>query len=231
MTSLPIKQFYNRIKFPGLYDMQGLAYHMPTIRNPYLNIIDLHITGKQNVLDIGCGSGVISNLFGMRHPNNKITAIDFADSIEYAEHFADLHGINNIHYTKQDFLNFNTTETFDCIICQGVLHHIPETQQAVDKIMQLLSPGGTLILGVYHPIGKMLKTVINLDYATQVLYQDQECNPFELSFTKKAVTKLVKPLVLKDQWPKNIIGHAITHPLAFSQSGGIVAYVFQKSVL
>jgi SAM-dependent methyltransferase len=231
MNNSPIKDFYDQNCFPGLYTIQDLKYHIPVIKNSYLNIINTSVANKTNILDVGCGSGLISNLFGTLYPECKFTSVDFADSIDYAKSFANIHGIKNIEYIKKDFLKFDTTKQFDCIICQGVLHHIPNWQLAIDKIKELLRPGGVLVLGIYHPLGKILKNLIKLDYATQVLYQDQECNPFELSFSKKAAKQMFLTFSLINQWPSNIIGHAMLQPLRFSRSGGLVVYVFQKNVL
>jgi len=231
MNDIAIKNFYDQIQFPGHYSMQELEYHIPDIKNPFLQIIDRYIGNKKNILDIGCGTGLISNLFAMRYPHSQFVSIDFADSIEYATDFSKIYNINNIDYVKNNFLKFDTDVKFDCIVCQGVLHHIPEIQTAIDNIDRLLSPDGILILGVYHPIGKLLKNIIRLDYKNWVLYQDQECNPFEQSFTKNAIKQMFSNFDLLDQWPTNIVGHAVKNPLRFSQSGGLVVYIFQKTVL
>jgi len=229
MNNTTIKEFYNHVQFPGPYDMQGLAYHMPYIRNPYLSLIDKCMTGTQSVLDVGCGSGLISNLFGMRYPDSKFVSVDFSNGIDYAKAFANENNITNIKYKKQDFLTFKSKKQFDVIICQGVLHHIPDTDLAIENIIKLLKPGGLLVLGVYHPLGKLLKTMVNLNYKNRVLYEDQELNPFELAFTKAKVVQQFSLLDQIDQWPKNIIGHAAKHPISFSRSGGLVGYVFTKT--
>ena len=75
MKNLTVKQFYDQIQFPGVYTMQELAYHIPNIRNSYLSTIDKHIVNRQNILDIGCGTGLISNLFAMRYNSKKFVAV------------------------------------------------------------------------------------------------------------------------------------------------------------
>ena len=42
------------------------------------------------------------------------------------------------------------SDFFDCICSMGVLHHIPDTEQAVDEIYRCLKPGGLLIVMMYH---------------------------------------------------------------------------------
>jgi hypothetical protein len=53
-----------------------------------------------------------------------------------------------------------------------------------------IRPGGKLILGVYHPWGKLVKKLFNINYKNNILYQDQECHPYETAFTISQVKKL-----------------------------------------
>ena len=41
-------------------------------------------------------------------------------------------------------------DTFDCVCSMGVLHHVPDTQKALDEIYRVLKPGGRLIVMFYH---------------------------------------------------------------------------------
>ena len=72
---LAVQNFYNRINFPGQYQIDQLK----DISNQYLLCIDQALHNGQTVLDVGCGTGLVSNLFGIRYPDSTFTAIDFAD--------------------------------------------------------------------------------------------------------------------------------------------------------
>jgi ubiquinone/menaquinone biosynthesis C-methylase UbiE len=41
-------------------------------------------------------------------------------------------------------------EAFDLVYSHGVLHHVRDTQQAVDEFYRVLRPGGTALVMVYH---------------------------------------------------------------------------------
>lgn len=225
----PIQQFYNQNSFPGFYNMDELLYHVPKIKNPYLKIIDSTIQKNYTVLDIGCGTGYITNLLSLRHPDINLTGIDFSNGIDHAIEFAKKHYLNNVHFIKKDFLDFETDQRFDVVLAQGVLHHIPNFELAFEKAKSLVNPGGKLVVGLYHPWGKILKKYINLDYKSSVLEIDQEHNPYEMSYTLKSLNDegivFVKSF---PRWPKI---YACFNFVKYSLNGGLVTYVFEKKTI
>jgi 2-polyprenyl-3-methyl-5-hydroxy-6-metoxy-1,4-benzoquinol methylase len=178
-------------------------------------------------LDVGCGTGLVSNIFADKYKCN-ITAVDFSDSIDYARKFAKDNRVKNVQWVKEDFLKFETKKQYDVIICCGVLHHIPEYEQALDKMKSLLKPNGRLVLAVYNKYGKILKRLVNINYNSDILYQDQENNPFELSFTHAQVLTMCDDLVFHSVNPS--IANRLVNLLAWfnSSNGGLALYVFSK---
>ena len=230
MNSKQIKSFYSQLHFPGRYTGDDLKfYEEQGINNIYLKEIDKVLVDGMDVLDVGCGTGLVSNLFAIHRPNCQFTSIDFSDSIDYASKFAKENSINNINWVKKDFLDFKTTKRYDLIICCGVLHHIPEYEQALDKMKKFLKPGGKLILAVYNKYGKLLKRVFNIKYHNDVLYKDQELNPFELSFTHNQVLKMCGDLKFELVAPSYSNRLVNFSALFNSVNGGLALYVFTKS--
>ncbi len=229
MNTEDIKAFYSQIHFPGRYTGEDLKfYEEQGINNVYLKEIDRFLVDGMSVLDVGCGTGLVSNLFALHRPNCQITAVDFSDSIDYASTFAQENGITNVKWVKKDFLNFKTTKQYDMIICCGVLHHIPEYEQALAKMKGLLKPGGKLMLAVYNKYGKLLKHVCNIKYHNDVLYKDQELNPFELSFTHRQVMAMCKDLTFELVTP-SYNNHLVNLSALFnSVNGGLALYVLTK---
>jgi SAM-dependent methyltransferase len=86
---------------------------------------------------------------------------------------------------KEDFFKFVPTHQYDCIICNGVLHHMPKYKDAIDKIKTMIAPSGRLILGVYNYYGKSIKKIFPITYRSELLRTDQEDVPYEINFTNK----------------------------------------------
>ena len=222
-----IQEFYSRNPFPGPYTWaQLMSYDYPP-DNRYLKIIDRYLHDHQTVLDVGCGTGLISNLFATRYLS-KFVGVDFSDGVDYAQTFAKNNRIDNVEFIKQDFFNYKSDELFDTIICQSFITHVPDYVDAISKMTTMLKPGGTLIIGVYNNYGKILKKLINIDYKNSRLAQDQEQNPFEISFSHDKMISLFQGYTLQQIMPS--IGNRCVPLLALMNSvnGGLTVYVFKK---
>jgi 2-polyprenyl-3-methyl-5-hydroxy-6-metoxy-1,4-benzoquinol methylase len=222
IEKLSVQNFYNDLRFPGIYQADNLK----TLNNPYLLTIDCALDNGQSVLDVGCGTGLITNLFAARYPDSQFTAIDFANSIDFAKNFAKTNNINNVEFVKQDFDNLSTQHQYDVVICQGVLHHMPNFADAAKKLAQLTRK--TLIVGLYHPWGKLAKKWAHINYGNDILYQDQEHHPYEISFTAAQVINMFADLELMYSYPShiNIVSHF--EALFNYKNGGLTTYVFNK---
>lgn len=223
-----VKQFYDDNPFPGFYSAKSLEIYNAGIVNPYIKFIDGYVSKSNSILDLGCGTGLICNFLASKHPYKNFIGLDFSSAVDYAKHYAEVNNLQNINFIKDDILSYQTSRKYDLIICQGVLHHIPNIELAIEKIHSLLSNQGVLVLGLYHPIGKQLKKLVSLNYKSNVLYKDQELHPYEECYTFKQTLDLNKNLSFIDAWPKNPYLHFIFNPLKFSRSGGLVIYSFSK---
>ena len=182
-VELQIREFYSKIKFPGTYSLDDIKFYDEGIYNPYLKILNDLTNGSKSVLDIGCGTGFITNVLARQNPKTIFTSIDFSDSIDYAREFTKKNRTKNIIYYKQDFLEWKSVHNYDLIICNGVLHHIPKYEEAIKKIKLLTA--NKLSIGVYNPYGKLAKKFFPIKYRTKVLHLDQEECPFEITFSDK----------------------------------------------
>jgi 2-polyprenyl-3-methyl-5-hydroxy-6-metoxy-1,4-benzoquinol methylase len=224
-----VKKFYNSIKFPGEYTKQQLSNPRTIHDNLYLRFINKYIKENQTIVDIGCGTGLITNILAENH-NCYFTALDFSDSIEVGKSYSEKHRLRNINWIKDNILTYKFQHQFDVVICQGVLHHIPAHIEALEKIKSLVRPDGVLLLGVYNPIGKFLKKIVKIKYNSDILYQDQEHNPYETSFQAGTVIDLCAPLEFLEAAPGGTNKYACNVLSLFnSRNGGLTLYAFRNT--
>ena len=114
----------------------------------YLNIIEKtrkHLKAGDMVLDYGCGTGLISNEIAGNV--KKVHALDISSKmIEIAKNKAIAHNIQNIDYAYTTLFDKKyKTGTFDVILAFYILHLLEDSQQVIQRIHDLLKPGGLII--------------------------------------------------------------------------------------
>ena len=116
--------------------------------NQYFDIVSKSILNKNNtVLDIGCGSGRWTKFIA-----NKVKLVEAVDPSEavFSANYLNKNE-KNVRVTQASVSNipFNDN-TFDFVICLGVLHHIPNTQQALIDVVKKIKNGGSILLYLYY---------------------------------------------------------------------------------
>lgn len=107
-----------------------------------LKIVSRHSSGKK-ILDIGCGSGELMNIFNENNwqtmgvePNERVR--NYAIK-EYGLKIVDEKEIEKI----QD-------RSFDVISLWHVLEHVPELQKRMNELKRIIKANGTLFIAVPH---------------------------------------------------------------------------------
>jgi ubiquinone/menaquinone biosynthesis C-methylase UbiE len=114
----------------------------------YFDILNETIINKNTYgIDIGCGTGrwskYLASKIGFMELVDPSNAILVADKL--------LGNIDNVRLTKTgaDQIPF-ADETFDFAMSVGVLHHIPDTQQAMKDCVRKVKRGGYFYCYLYH---------------------------------------------------------------------------------
>jgi ubiquinone/menaquinone biosynthesis C-methylase UbiE len=118
------------------------------IGDEYFDLVtDEMLNKKSRVLDLGCGTGRWSRYVADRVA--QVEAIDPGASIFAASRL--LKDKKNVRVTQasSDLIPF-ADESFDFVMCLGVLHHIPNTQQALNDLICKLKQGGFALLYFYY---------------------------------------------------------------------------------
>ena len=116
----------------------------------YFDVVeDGMVTPDSLVLDVGCGSGRWTKFLAPRA--GFIEAVDPSDAVLTAQRF--LGDLDNVRLTQAgvDELPF-ADDSFDFVFSLGVLHHIPDTAQAMRRCVAKLKPGGHFLVYLYYDL-------------------------------------------------------------------------------
>ncbi len=111
-----------------------------------LSIIPINKGDK--VLDLACGTGIISELLFER-TKCTVRAIDLSDKmIEIAKK---THDVNNIKFECINFYDYIGDE-FDAIVCFNAFPHFLDVEKFVEKAQKLIKKDGILV--IMHNMGR-----------------------------------------------------------------------------
>lgn len=118
------------------------------IAKEYFDLLNDKIVNKNTyAIDIGCGTGRWTKY--LTEKVGFVEAIDPSNAIIAADKL--LGKIENVRLSKAstETIPFND-ETFDFAMSVGVLHHIPDTQQAMKDCVKKVKKGGYFYCYLYH---------------------------------------------------------------------------------
>ncbi len=113
--------------------------------------VDLNWFKGKSCLDAGCGGGRFLVALS-RLGAGKVTGIDISDdAIAAANNRLETRGFSGIaHAEKGSVLSLPFADnTFDYVVCSGVIHHTPDPQRAYQELVRVVKPGGRIFLSVY----------------------------------------------------------------------------------
>ena len=95
------------------------------IYNLYKRLCKIGISSNTNILEIGCGIGVLTYLLSRKIKKGRIEAMDISQkSIQYAKSYLRQ---SNLYFSSSDILKFEPEfDNFDKILLFDVIEHIPE---------------------------------------------------------------------------------------------------------
>lgn len=102
---------------------------------------------KSNVLDIGCGSGYLTNLLAEKCEN--VVGIDASScSIDIAQ---ELYQKDNLMFRAVSLEEYLPSCSFDTCIANMVLMTDPKAEESIRIVYNLLKPGGHFLFTITHP--------------------------------------------------------------------------------
>ena len=128
------------------------------------------LAGK-NVLDVGCGGGILSD--SMARKGARVTGIDLSSK---ALRVAQLHaleaGTANVDYLEisAEAIALERPGEFDVVTCMEMLEHVPDPSSVVRACSTLVKPGGWVFFSTLNRNPKsFLFAILGAEYMLQLL--------------------------------------------------------------
>ena len=127
---IPLQHLLGEVSFHGrdfICDGRGLIPRPET--EELVEMILKQITGENlQILDVGCGSGVIGLSLAAEKPSSHVTLVDVSeDALGLTRENAKKLGVSNVDILRSDLLN-QVTGSFDLIVAN--LPYVPESEAA-----------------------------------------------------------------------------------------------------
>jgi ubiquinone/menaquinone biosynthesis C-methylase UbiE len=137
-----------------------------TSGDKYFDIVtEEMLNSNSTVIDIGCGSGRFIKYLEGRY--KKMVGIDPSSAIFAADSLLGTDDNVELIQASTDNIPF-PDNYFDFGYSLGVLHHIPDTQKALNDSVKKIKPGGHFLLYLYYSLDNrsfLFKTLFHLSNA------------------------------------------------------------------
>ena len=125
----------------------------------FLERTGLEIKNGAQILDAGCGPAGIFTILSQYN----VTAIDpLLDSYEQQLTHFEIAEYPWVDFIKSPLESFERANTFDIIFCLNAINHVADIDLAMDQLIKLLRPGGTLVLSIDAHNYWWLKSIFRL---------------------------------------------------------------------
>ncbi|MEI7437631.1 MAG: methyltransferase domain-containing protein [bacterium] len=133
------------------YDFQAPVYHFwrDNYESSLVAVVAKLLTDNESpkeVLDVGCGSGLLAVGLGIKHPNWRITGVDPSiGMLTIARKAAIKRGLGNLVFTEGIVARLEFPDArFDVIVASGLFPNINDHAGALAEMKRVLKPGGTM---------------------------------------------------------------------------------------
>jgi tRNA (mo5U34)-methyltransferase len=145
-------KWWHRIKLPDGRITPGACNHGPDDDQSWMTNrfgLPIDLTGKR-VIDIGAADGGFSFEAERRGAKYVMAVEGFEDtgnncSLEAFRYAHNSFG-SNVNLVTTDFMRIANVDQFDIVLFYGVLYHVLEPLSAIQKLFDLCSPGGEVII-------------------------------------------------------------------------------------
>ena len=155
-----VRDFYERMPYPA--PLTSLDAYRDLYKNRDRRRAEFHLIwparqprGTLEILIAGCGTSQAAR-YALREPDARITAIDVSDtSLRHTRDLQRKYNLENLELHQLPIERvYEIGRSFDLVVCTGVLHHLPDPDDGLRALRNVLRPSGAMRLMVYARYGR-----------------------------------------------------------------------------
>jgi SAM-dependent methyltransferase/uncharacterized protein YbaR (Trm112 family) len=152
-----VKDFYEETPFPNYDDLDSRDSLTRKARaGVFARLVDEQLPPDALVLDVGCGTGQLTNFLGQNWRRRVMGADMCMSSLRLGRDFRDRFGIVNTDFVQMNLFRPPFADaSMDVVISSGVLHHTADPQAGFRAIAAKVKPGGYVLIGLYNWLGRL----------------------------------------------------------------------------
>lgn len=120
---------------------RGAALHRHVAARLMESLPDPEALGAGHILEVGCGSGVLTEPLRLRYPQAQICAVDVAEGMVAAVRER-WHQDPRMEFVLSDIRYFSASRQFDLIVSSSALHWAEPLEQTFGNLKRHLLPSG-----------------------------------------------------------------------------------------
>ena len=143
-----------------------------------------HIAEGDSVLEVGCGTGLFTEW--MARSGANLYAVDISEELI---EIANQRGLDpeKVRFETCPFETCEGAGTYDAVVGSSILHHL-EIRPALERIFELLKPGGYMAFGEPNMLNPHIAVIKNIKWIGRRLGESED----ETAFVRWAFAKMLR---------------------------------------
>lgn len=152
-----MQAFYEEFTFPGYDNIDSAAVLIDKAKKSQFGAwINQAIPPMATVIEIGCGTGQMTNFLGLVQSRNVLGVDQSIASLTLGNRFKGKSNLKNVSFIQGNIFSLPIQKNCaDVVICSGVLHHTPNPYLGFQKVLQHVKPGGYVVIGLYNSYARI----------------------------------------------------------------------------